>query len=235
VYYGERLSRLEPRQYWPHGYPKRSSKLVHDLYMEYPYTTVHSECLDMMRHLVEYRQAFSRIGVMVASIKHPKTLSQFYEVFEQRLTRVTSGFPWGLSGSFNPRLVEPHWYHFRDTALFHNVAWAFGERKVYVSIAPRGSLPSLTTCHSRNTKWHHLPFQGSPRRSFHICSLFHDPYKNNLDYYLHYRHYPPSFKTKSVITYTLSSIPSWYAPGPYRQGCGVTCFSAGRFYHGFGI
>ncbi|KAF7166705.1 hypothetical protein CNMCM5623_000249 [Aspergillus felis] len=145
VHYGETLSRLEPRRYLPIGYPESSSKLVHDLYVEYPYMTVHAECLDMMRRLVEYRQAFSRVGVMMAGIKHPKTLSQFYEVFEQRLTRVLHGYPMGLKGSIFPRrVVEPHWYYFRDTYLFHKVAWAFGERQVYEYEMAPSPIPGLT-------------------------------------------------------------------------------------------
>jgi hypothetical protein len=130
VHYGERLSRLEPVSYWGH-----SSKLVHDLYTEYPYVTVHSECLDMIRCLVDYRQALLKAGVLVGP-KRPTTLSQFYEVFEQRLTRVHFDYPLGRNGSFHPRrAVEPHFYYFRDTNLFRNVAWAWGDQKVYVSSA----------------------------------------------------------------------------------------------------
>jgi hypothetical protein len=130
VHYGERLSRLEPVSYWEH-----SSKLVHDLYTEYPYVTVHSECLDMIRCLVDYRQALLKAGVSVGP-KRPTTLSQFYEVFEQRLTRVHSDYPLGRNGSFHPRrVVEPHFYYFRDTNLFRNVAWTWGDQKVYVSSA----------------------------------------------------------------------------------------------------
>jgi hypothetical protein len=86
-----------------------------------------------MRCLVDYRQILLKAGV-IAGPKHPTTLSQFYEVYEQRLTRVLDGYPYGLKGAPYPRrVVEPHWYYFRDTNLFHNVAWAFGEQKVYVS------------------------------------------------------------------------------------------------------
>ncbi|KAJ5159159.1 uncharacterized protein N7500_008810 [Penicillium coprophilum] len=130
VHYGERLLRFEPVNYGDH-----TSKLVHDLYTEYPYVTVHSECLDMIRRLVDYRQTLLKDGVS-AGPKRPTTLSQFYEVFEQRLTRVYSDYPLGRNGSFHPRrVVEPHYYYFRDINLFHNVAWAFGEQKAYVSSA----------------------------------------------------------------------------------------------------
>ncbi|KAE8416500.1 hypothetical protein BDV36DRAFT_284520 [Aspergillus pseudocaelatus] len=139
VHYGERLLRLEVVRYGEH-----SSKLVHHLYTEYPYVTVHSECLDMMRRLVDYRQALLKAGVSVG-LKHPTTLSQFYEVFEQRLTRVHSNYPLGRNGSFNPRrVVEPHWYYFRDTNLFHNVAWAFGEQKAYEYEMAPSPIPGLT-------------------------------------------------------------------------------------------
>ncbi|KAK6835713.1 hypothetical protein RU639_001826 [Aspergillus parasiticus] len=139
VHYGERLSRLEPRRYGEH-----SSKLVHDLYTEYPYVTVHSECLDIMRRLVEYRQVLLNAGVTVGP-KRPTTLSQFYEVFEQRLTRVLDGYPYGLKGAPYPRrIVEPHRYYFRDTNLYHNVAWAFGERKVYEYEMAPSPIPGLT-------------------------------------------------------------------------------------------
>ncbi|GFF34306.1 contactin [Aspergillus udagawae] len=139
VHYGERLSRLEPVRYEEH-----SSKLVHDLYTEYPYVTVHSECLDMLRRLVDYRQALLKAGVSVGP-KRPTTLSQFYEVFEQRLTRVHWGYPLGRNGSFFPRrVVEPHCYYFRDTDLFHNVAWAFGDQKVYEYEMAPYPIPGLT-------------------------------------------------------------------------------------------
>ncbi|KAE8395808.1 hypothetical protein BDV23DRAFT_144852 [Aspergillus alliaceus] len=139
VHYGERLSRLEPRRYGEH-----SSKLVHDLYTEYPYVTVHSECLDMMRRLVEHRQVLLNAGASVGP-KRPMTLSQFYEVFEQRLTRVLDGYPYGLKGAPYPRrVVEPHWYYFRDTNLFHNVAWAFGEQKAYEYEMAPSPIPELT-------------------------------------------------------------------------------------------
>jgi hypothetical protein len=89
----------------------------------------------MIRRLVDYRQALLKAGVSVGP-KRPTTLSQFYEVFEQRLTRVLFDYPFGPNGSFAPRrVVEPHFYYFRDTDLFHNVAWAFGDQKVYVSSA----------------------------------------------------------------------------------------------------
>ncbi|RAQ46461.1 hypothetical protein AFGD_000221 [Aspergillus flavus] len=139
VHYGERLLRLEAVRYGEH-----TSKLVHYLYTEYPYVTVHAECLDMMRRLVDYRQALLKAGVSVG-LEHPTTLSQFYEVFEQRLTRVHSKYPLGRNGSFNPRrVVEPHWYYFRDTNLYHNVAWAFGEQKAYEYEMAPSPIPGLT-------------------------------------------------------------------------------------------
>ncbi|OGM47771.1 hypothetical protein ABOM_003215 [Aspergillus bombycis] len=139
VHYGEQLLRLEPVRYGEH-----SSKLVHHLYAEYPYITVHAECLDMMRYLVDYRQALLKAEVSVHPMC-PTTLSQFYEVFEQRLTRVHSDHPLGRNGSFNPRrIVQPHCYYFRDTELFDNVAWAFGEQKAYeYEMAPL-PIPGLT-------------------------------------------------------------------------------------------
>ncbi|KAG2003841.1 hypothetical protein GB937_009333 [Aspergillus fischeri] len=139
VHYGEQLFKLEPLPYGEH-----SSKLVHDLYTEYPYATVHSECLDMMRRLVDYRQALLKAGVSVGP-KRPTTLSQFYEVFEQRLNRVHWHYPLGRNGTFNPlRVVEPHYYYFRDTDLFHNVMWAFGDQKVYEYEMAPSPIPGLT-------------------------------------------------------------------------------------------
>ncbi|KAF4220394.1 hypothetical protein CNMCM8980_009670 [Aspergillus fumigatiaffinis] len=89
VHYGERLSRLEPVSYWEH-----SSKLVHDLYTEYP---VHFD------------------------------------------------YPLGRNGSFHPRrAVEPHFYYFRDTNLFRNVAWAWGDQKVYEYEMAPYPIPGLT-------------------------------------------------------------------------------------------
>ncbi|KAE8144894.1 hypothetical protein BDV25DRAFT_165856 [Aspergillus avenaceus] len=140
IHYGERLSKLEPKRY-----AKHSSKLVHDLCMEYPYVTVHSECLDMMRRLVDYRQALLKAGVSVGS-KHPTTLSQLYEVFEQRITRgCLYNYPLGLNGSFTPRrVVEPHYYYFRDVDIFWDVAWAWGEKKVYEYEMAPSPIPGLT-------------------------------------------------------------------------------------------
>ncbi|KAF5861574.1 hypothetical protein ETB97_012824 [Aspergillus alliaceus] len=102
------------------------------------------ECLDMMRRLVEHRQVLLNAGASVGP-KRPTTLSQFYEVFEQRLTRVLDGYPYGLKGAPYPRrVVEPHWYYFRDTNLFHNVAWAFGEQKAYEYEMAPSPIPELT-------------------------------------------------------------------------------------------
>ncbi|KAB8258127.1 hypothetical protein BDV32DRAFT_160064 [Aspergillus pseudonomiae] len=139
VHYGEQLRRLEPVHY-----AKHSSKLVHHLYSEYPYVTVHAECLDMMRYLVYYRQTLLKAGVSVNAIC-PTTLSQFYEVFEQRLTRVHTYYPLGRNGSFNPRrVVHPQYYYFWDTNLFHNVAWAWGEQKAYEYELAPSPIPGLT-------------------------------------------------------------------------------------------
>lgn len=122
------LSKLEPQPY-----EKHSSKLVHDHLAEYPYATVHSERLDMMRRLVDYRQALLKGGGSVGP-KRPSTLSQFYEVFEQRMTRALWNFPLRLNGTFHPlRVVEPHYYYFRDINLFRYVMSAWGDQKVYVS------------------------------------------------------------------------------------------------------
>jgi hypothetical protein len=77
--------------------------------------------------------------------KRPTTLSQFYEVFEQRLTRVHFDYPLGRNGSFHPRrAVEPHFYYFRDTNLFRNVAWAWGDQKVYEYEMAPYPIPGLT-------------------------------------------------------------------------------------------
>ncbi|KAH1390722.1 hypothetical protein KXX49_002760 [Aspergillus fumigatus] len=144
---GVHLSKLEPQPY-----EKHSSKLVHDHLAEYPYATVHSERLDMMRRLVDYRQALLKGGGSVGP-KRPSTLSQFYEVFEQRMTRALWNFPLRLNGTFHPlRVVEPHYYYFRDINLFRYVMSAWGDQKVYPA--------------TRNMKWHHLLYQGSLRRSF---------------------------------------------------------------------
>jgi hypothetical protein len=77
VHYGEWLLRLEPVSYWEY-----SLKLVHHLYTEYLYITVHLECLEMIQHLVDHCQALLKAGVLVGP-RRPTTLSQFYEVFEQ--------------------------------------------------------------------------------------------------------------------------------------------------------
>ncbi|KAH1283543.1 hypothetical protein KXX48_002253 [Aspergillus fumigatus] len=142
---GVHLSKLEPQPY-----EKHSSKLVHDHLAEYPYATVHSERLDMMRRLVDYRQALLKGGGSVGP-KRPSTLSQFYEVFEQRMTRALWNFPLRLNGTFHPlRVVEPHYYYFRDINLFKICHVGLGR--------PEG------LC--ENMKWHHLLYQGSLRRSF---------------------------------------------------------------------
>ncbi|KAH1375050.1 hypothetical protein KXX16_009423 [Aspergillus fumigatus] len=126
---GVHLSKLEPQPY-----EKHSSKLVHDHLAEYPYATVHSERLDMMRRLVDYRQALLKGGGSVGP-KRPSTLSQFYEVFEQRMTRALWNFPLRLNGTFHPlRVVEPHYYYFRDINLFRYVMSAWGDQKVYGSL-----------------------------------------------------------------------------------------------------
>ncbi|KAH1826145.1 hypothetical protein KXX27_009196 [Aspergillus fumigatus] len=118
----------------PQPYEKHSSKLVHDHLAEYPYATVHSERLDMMRRLVDYRQALLKGGGSVGP-KRPSTLSQFYEVFEQRMTRALWNFPLRLNGTFHPlRVVEPHYYYFRDINLFRYVMSAWGDQKVYGSL-----------------------------------------------------------------------------------------------------
>ncbi|KAE8380574.1 hypothetical protein BDV26DRAFT_279480 [Aspergillus bertholletiae] len=133
VHYGERLERLEPSRF-----NKVLSELVHDICTEYPYATVHPECLNMMRRLVEYRRVLIKTGV-AAGPKQPTTLSQFYEMFEQRITRAQSNdyYPTGLSGTLLPlRVIEPHYYYFQDTNLYRNFSWAWGEQRAYVEALP---------------------------------------------------------------------------------------------------
>ncbi|KAH2160066.1 hypothetical protein KXW33_005286 [Aspergillus fumigatus] len=153
------LSKLEPQPY-----EKHSSKLVHDHLVEYPYATVHSERLDMMRRLVDYRQALLKCGGSVGP-KRPSTLSQFYEVFEQRMTRALWNFPLRLNGTFYPlRVVEPHYYYFRDINLFKICHVGLGRPEglhmVFKNLHPLINPPQTCTRSLPARLWRDLLFYG---------------------------------------------------------------------------
>ncbi|KAH1577985.1 hypothetical protein KXW39_008236 [Aspergillus fumigatus] len=156
---GVHLSKLEPQPY-----EKHSSKLVHDHLVEYPYATVHSERLDMMRRLVDYRQALLKCGGSVGP-KRPSTLSQFYEVFEQRMTRALWNFPLRLNGTFYPlRVVEPHYYYFRDINLFKICHVGLGRPEglhmVFKNLHPLINPPQTCTRSLPARLWRDLLFYG---------------------------------------------------------------------------
>jgi hypothetical protein len=55
----------------------------------------------MIQRLIDHRQALLKAGVSVGP-RRPTTLSQFYEVFEQQLTRVHSDYPLGAMARLTP-------------------------------------------------------------------------------------------------------------------------------------